>query len=75
MAAGRADVRLIEGDGWVDWSGLATLLADAGRYLAASVERLSRAIDQTTIRHALEHRASRLARGLTEYTEENRGTI
>src|SRR5260370_35565211 len=31
---------LIEGDGWVNWSGLATLLATSGSSLATSARRL-----------------------------------
>jgi len=29
-----------EGDGWVDWSGLATLLADIGRVVSNRWDRL-----------------------------------
>jgi hypothetical protein len=28
------DAQLVEGDGWVDWSGLATLVADVGRVVS-----------------------------------------
>jgi len=31
---------LAEGDGWVNWSGLATLLADVGRLVSDRLERL-----------------------------------
>jgi hypothetical protein len=32
--------RLVEGDGWVNWSGLATLQSDLGNRLRFALERL-----------------------------------
>jgi hypothetical protein len=40
MAAGRADVRLIEGDGWANWSELATLLGDLSEQFATILRRV-----------------------------------
>jgi hypothetical protein len=40
LANSRRGSRLAEGDGWVYWSGLATLAADLGKELVTSVKRL-----------------------------------
>jgi hypothetical protein len=43
MRAGRrinVQAGLAEGDGWVDWSGLATLLADLGYEVVTLMKRL-----------------------------------
>jgi hypothetical protein len=45
MAAGRAGVRLIEGDGWVNWSALATALRDMAIEANQLVEHLFRSRD------------------------------